>query len=108
MSGGDPDRARAQILQSRVLGFRRLLHFDHRELRLTIKLDGDSSAWPRRLIILNYEQKTHTKVSRIREETRRRNEGSGKLNWALEGLKPQTRTLTQARNWRSPTTREPR
>ena len=29
--------------------------------RLTVQLDGDRGAWLRRLILLNYDQKTHTK-----------------------------------------------
>ena len=54
--------------------------------RLTIKLDGDRGAWLRRLIILNYEQKTHAKDIPHFAKKLVQDEGSGILNWALEGL----------------------
>jgi putative DNA primase/helicase len=54
--------------------------------RLTIKLDGDRGAWLRRLIILNYEQKAHTKDIPGFAQKLVSEEGSGILNWALKGL----------------------
>jgi phage/plasmid-associated DNA primase len=54
--------------------------------RLTIKLDSDRGAWKRRLLIIPYDQRKHAKnipnFGHYLVET----EGSGILNWALEGL----------------------
>jgi len=54
--------------------------------RLTVKIDGDRGAWARRLLIFPYDQRKHAKnipnFGHYLVET----EGSGILNWALEGL----------------------
>ena len=54
--------------------------------RMTVILDGDRGAWLRRLIILAYEQKTHTKDIPHFAQRLICDEGPGILNWALEGL----------------------
>jgi uncharacterized protein DUF5906 len=54
--------------------------------RLTVKLDGDRGAWLRRLILMNYAQKTHLKDVPHFAEKLMQDEGPGILNWALEGL----------------------
>ena len=54
--------------------------------RLTVILDGDRGAWLRRLILINYEQKLHTQDIPHFAEKLVKEEGSGILSWALEGL----------------------
>jgi putative DNA primase/helicase len=53
---------------------------------LTVKLDGDRGAWGRRLLLVNYEQKKHTKDIPGFAHKLVNEEGPGILNWALEGL----------------------
>jgi putative DNA primase/helicase len=54
--------------------------------RLTVRLDGDRGAWSRRLILINYDQKTHTTDVTGFARKLVAEEGPGILNWALEGL----------------------
>jgi putative DNA primase/helicase len=54
--------------------------------RLLVRLDGDRGAWLRRLIILLYGQRKHLKNIPNFGYLLVQSEGSGILNWALEGL----------------------
>jgi phage/plasmid-associated DNA primase len=54
--------------------------------RLVVKIDGDRGAWARRLLIFPYEQRKHVKNIPNFGHWLVQNEGSGILNWALEGL----------------------
>jgi putative DNA primase/helicase len=54
--------------------------------RLTVHLEGDTDAWRRRLVIINYEKPKPENVIANLSEQILENEGSGVLNWQLEGL----------------------
>lgn len=54
--------------------------------RLITRIDGDRGAWLRRLILFLYDQRTHLKNIPNFGHKLVQNEGSGILNWALEGL----------------------
>jgi phage/plasmid-associated DNA primase len=54
--------------------------------RLTVKIDGDRSAWARRLIILPYKERMHQKDIPDFAYQLVQEEGSGILNLGLEGL----------------------
>ena len=54
--------------------------------RLVVKIDGDRGAWARRLLIFPYEQRKHAKNVPNFGHYLIQTEGSGILNWALEGL----------------------
>jgi len=54
--------------------------------RLQVKLDGDLDAWRRRLLIVQFESPTPPKKIPNFADILIRDEGSGILNWALEGL----------------------
>jgi phage/plasmid-associated DNA primase len=54
--------------------------------RLITRIDGDRGAWLRRLILFYYEQRKHLKSVPNFGLKLVQNEGSGILNWALEGL----------------------
>ena len=55
--------------------------------RLVVKLDSDRGAWKRRLLIVPYDQKKHLKNIPNFGHYLIETEGSGILNWALEGLR---------------------
>jgi putative DNA primase/helicase len=55
--------------------------------RLKIKLDGDVSAWRRRLLIVRYEAPPPKKKIPDFAEMLVDQEGSGILNWALDGIR---------------------
>src|SRR4029077_8922421 len=52
-----------------------------------IKIDQDVDAWARRLIVLNFKKPAHDKHFGKMAELLFENEGSGILNWLLEGRK---------------------
>jgi len=54
--------------------------------RLTVHLDGDAEAWRRRLVIIEYRKSKPATVIADLSERILANEGSGVLNWMLEGL----------------------
>jgi phage/plasmid-associated DNA primase len=54
--------------------------------RLITRIDGDRGAWLRRLILFLYDQRKHLKNIPNFGRWLVQNEGSGILNWALEGL----------------------
>jgi phage/plasmid-associated DNA primase len=54
--------------------------------RLRVRLQGDVGAWRRRLLIVRYEADTPPKPIANFPDLLLREEGSGILNWALEGL----------------------
>jgi len=54
--------------------------------RLQVRLDGDTGAWKRRLLIIRFEAPAPTKQIPHFAETLIQEEGSGILNWALQGL----------------------
>lgn len=54
--------------------------------RLTVHLEGDVEAWRRRLAIVEYKKPKPEKVIADFSERIVREEGSGVLNWMLEGL----------------------
>jgi putative DNA primase/helicase len=54
--------------------------------RLTVHLEGDTDAWRRRLIIINYQKPKPTQVIADLDQLILKTEASGVLNWMLEGL----------------------
>lgn len=54
--------------------------------RLQVRLDGDTGAWRRRLLIIRFNAPEPAKVVPDFNEVLIRDEGSGILNWALQGL----------------------
>jgi hypothetical protein len=54
--------------------------------RLVIKIDGDRGAWARRLLLFPYDQRKHLKNIPNFGHYLIQTEGSGILNWGLEGL----------------------
>jgi P4 family phage/plasmid primase-like protien len=54
--------------------------------RLTVHLEGDTDAWRRRLVIIDYHKPKPTKVIADLDQQILSTEGSGVLNWMLEGL----------------------
>src|SRR4029077_9130456 len=54
--------------------------------RLTVHLEGDTDAWRRRLVIINYEKPKPENVIADLSEKILENEISGVLNWQLDGL----------------------
>jgi P4 family phage/plasmid primase-like protien len=54
--------------------------------RLTVHLEGDAEAWRRRLVIIEYRKPKPEAVIADLSERILREEGSGVLNWMLEGL----------------------
>ncbi|HOY08846.1 MAG TPA: hypothetical protein PLB05_02080 [Candidatus Omnitrophota bacterium] len=54
--------------------------------RLQVRLDGDTGAWRRRLLIIRFNAPEPAKVVPEFNEVLIRDEGSGILNWALQGL----------------------
>lgn len=55
--------------------------------RLVILLEGDAEAWRRRLAIIEYTKPKPQNVIPALADTILKDEGSGVLNWALEGLR---------------------
>jgi len=54
--------------------------------RLTVRLEGDSAAWRRRLVIIEYKNPKPDSVIADLSERILAEEASGVLNWMLEGL----------------------
>jgi putative DNA primase/helicase len=54
--------------------------------RLQVRLDGDTGAWRRRLLIIRFEAPEPAKKIPDFNDVLIRDEGSGILNWALQGL----------------------
>ncbi|KKS44571.1 MAG: hypothetical protein UV05_C0004G0006 [candidate division CPR1 bacterium GW2011_GWA2_42_17] len=54
--------------------------------RLQVRLDGDTGAWKRRLLIIRFEAPEPAKKIPHFENLLIQEEGSGILNWALQGL----------------------
>lgn len=54
--------------------------------RLQVRLDGDTGAWKRRLLIIRFEGPEPAKKIPHFEDLLIQQEGSGILNWALQGL----------------------
>ena len=54
--------------------------------RLQVRLDGDTGAWKRRLLIIRFEAPAPAKKIPDFKDLLIREEGSGILNWALQGL----------------------
>lgn len=54
--------------------------------RLQVRLDGDTGAWKRRLLIIRFEAPAPAKQIPHFADTLIQKEGSGILNWALQGL----------------------
>ncbi len=54
--------------------------------RLQVRLDGDTGAWKRRLLIIRFEAPAPTKKIPHFDDVLIQQEGSGILNWALQGL----------------------
>ena len=55
--------------------------------RLHVRLDGDTGAWKRRLLIIRFEGPKPVKKIPDFDKILIRDEGSGILNWCLQGLK---------------------
>jgi putative DNA primase/helicase len=54
--------------------------------RLTVRLEGDTDAWRRRLAVIEYRKPKPDKVIADLDQRILANEGSGVLNWMLDGL----------------------
>jgi P4 family phage/plasmid primase-like protien len=54
--------------------------------RLTVRLEGDTDAWRRRLAVIEYRKPKPDRVIADLDQRILANEGSGVLNWMLEGL----------------------
>ena len=54
--------------------------------RLQVRLDGDTGAWKRRLLIIRFDAPAPSKKIPHFDDLLVREEGSGILNWALQGL----------------------
>ncbi len=54
--------------------------------RLRVRLQGDVGAWRRRLLIIRYEAPPPSREIKNFSDVLLREEGSGILNWAIEGL----------------------
>lgn len=54
--------------------------------RLQVRLDGDTGAWKRRLLIIRFEAPAPAKKIPHFDDLLIQKEGSGILNWALQGL----------------------
>ena len=54
--------------------------------RLQVRLDGDTGAWKRRLLIIRFKGPVPAKKIPDLKDVLIREEGSGILNWALQGL----------------------
>ncbi|MBI4846285.1 MAG: hypothetical protein HY810_07430 [Candidatus Omnitrophica bacterium] len=54
--------------------------------RLQVRLDGDTGAWKRRLLIIRFEAPAPAKKIPHFDDLLIQEEGSGILNWALQGL----------------------
>ena len=54
--------------------------------RLTVSLEGDTEAWRRRLVMVEYHKPRPNKVIADLDKRILATEGSGVLNWMLEGL----------------------
>ncbi len=54
--------------------------------RLLVRLNGDESAWKRRLVIIEFNHVPVNKIERF-DQVLLKEEGSGILNWMLEGLR---------------------
>jgi P4 family phage/plasmid primase-like protien len=55
--------------------------------RLNIRLEGDTEAWKGRLVIVEYRKAKPQQIITSLSDIILKDEGSGVLNWALEGLK---------------------
>lgn len=86
LTGGDPvtlEFKRSNESPSIICRFNAIVTCNS---RLTVKLEGDTEAWRRRLAIINYEKPKPTKVIADLSERILANEASGVLNWMIEGL----------------------
>src|SRR3989442_5933080 len=54
--------------------------------RLTVHLEGDTEAWRRRLVIVEYDKPKPKQVIADLDRQILSTEGSGVLNWMIEGL----------------------
>ena len=83
LTGGDP------LTMETKGGRKRDVYGEHNILitsndRLRVKLDGDESAWKRRLLIIPFEQESAQIIEGL-DRLLLREEGSGILNWFLMG-----------------------
>lgn len=53
--------------------------------RLRVKLDSDTGAWRRRMLIVDYERASTAKPVKNFDDVLLRDEGPGILNWAIQG-----------------------
>ncbi len=53
--------------------------------RLRVKLDSDTGAWRRRMLIVDYERPSAAKAIKNFDDVLLREEGPGILNWAIQG-----------------------
>ena len=53
--------------------------------RLRVKLDSDTGAWRRRMLIVDYERASSAKPIKNFDDVLLREEGPGILNWAIQG-----------------------
>jgi P4 family phage/plasmid primase-like protien len=89
--GGDPISAEGKGLNGDFLMFGTFNAVVTCNSRLRLRLEGDESAWRRRLLIVRYENPPPTKRVLDFDQVLLRDEGAGILRWALVGfLKLQT------------------
>jgi len=74
--------------------------------RLQVKLEGDIGAWKRRLLIVRFEGPHPAKKIPNFADVLIEKEGSGILNWALEGLSLILKDIEQYGDIQSPTSQE--
>lgn len=74
--------------------------------RLQVKLDGDIGAWRRRLLICRFEAPPPIKKIPNFAEVLIEQEGSGILNWALEGLALLLKDIEQSGDIQMPASQE--
>jgi P4 family phage/plasmid primase-like protien len=86
LTGGDPVTVELKN-SNEVLGFTcRFNVIVTSNSRLTVHLEGDTDAWRRRLAIVRYARPKPANVIPDLSERILREEGSGVLNWMLDGL----------------------
>ena len=98
--GGDPISAEAKGLNTvfELNGdFNILLTCNS---RLRVRLDGDHSAWRRRLLVISFKEKPPKKKIPDFDKVLLNEEGSGILNWALEGFQGLLKELGEIGDFR--------
>ena len=86
LTGGDPLNAEIKNVTDRPVIFGRYLIIVTSNSRLTVNLEGDSDAYRRRLVLIEYDKYRPDNVIVKLSEQLLESEASGILNWMLDGL----------------------